>query len=82
LAVEGIGMMCGQIERAKACSAAQGKIRNRRSATPAIESALLKVSFRLVCLTAISVKETTLISRTAVPFRRADIAARERRSGR
>ena len=35
----------------------------------------------LLCLTAISVRETTLISRTAVPFRSTDIAARERRSG-
>ena len=74
-------MMCGQIEQAEGVFCREGRIRNRRSATPAIASALLNVSFPLVCLTAISVNETTLISRTAVPFRSADIAARERRSG-
>jgi hypothetical protein len=48
---------------------------------PVIASTLPNVSFPRTCLAAISVSETTLISRTALGFLNADVAARDRRSG-
>ena len=47
LAVEGIGMMCGQIEEAEGMLCRVGKTRRRRSPTPASASALPNVSFPL-----------------------------------
>ena len=48
---------------------------------PVIASTLPNVSFPRICLTAISVSDTTLIWRTTFVLLNADVAARDRRSG-
>jgi hypothetical protein len=81
LPIEGIRMMCGQIEKLEGMFWRVRQDPQLQVSNACDHVSLGKRELPLVCFTAISVREATLISRTAVPFRSADIATRERRSG-